>query len=64
MVSSPAEWDHFESQFWATAEAQLAEDPSDPERQRTAAHWANWKRAYKEWGRDTLGFVFLLLQKP
>lgn len=55
--ATDAEWDHFESAFWAWAEEQLHQDPDNQELQAKADHWRNWRRAYLKWGRDTMGFA-------
>ncbi|MEO1270351.1 MAG: class I SAM-dependent methyltransferase [Myxococcota bacterium] len=62
-VSSEAEWDHFESMYWWDAEDWLVAQPGPHARQR-AEHWRNWRRAYLQWGRTTMGFALYLFRVP
>ncbi|MBT8485630.1 MAG: class I SAM-dependent methyltransferase [Phycisphaerales bacterium] len=61
-AASEADWDHFESCFWRAAEQTLRDTPNDDTARERAEHWRRWRRAYLQWGRETLGFGLYLLQ--
>jgi SAM-dependent methyltransferase len=58
------EWDAFERMFWDDAESAASERPGDPSAIADRGHWRRWRRAYEQWGRDTLGFGLYLLRAP
>ena len=60
VVASPAEWEAFEWAFWRRKQREAAEH--DRPELRDAAR--TWRNGWLKWGRDTMGFVALLLQRP
>ena len=62
-ASSPEEWDVFEGAFLAGAEAAAQAAPDDADALARRDHWRGWNAAYRRWGRDTLGFVFAVLER-
>lgn len=63
LTATQAEWDHFEGAFWMAAERERLQHPDDPQIAEKVNHRRNWKNAYWQWGRETMGFglyVFLV----
>ncbi len=61
--STVAEWDDYEGRYamnvrdWATANA------ADPEAEAFRRRIEAWNAAYERWGRETMGFVTLVLRR-
>ncbi len=62
-VSTPVEWDEYEGVYARNMRAWLAAHPSDPDVQAFRRRIETWNGAYERWGRDTMGFVTLVLSR-
>ena len=61
--ASRQEWDHFEGAFWLAAERDLLQNLGDAQLAAKVSRRRIWKKAYWQWGRETMGFglyVFLV----
>lgn len=54
------EWDHYEGSYAANVERHLASCPDDPDAEAMRARMTAWREAYRDHGRDTLGFAAYL----
>lgn len=55
-ASSLEEWDDYEIRYAESIERHARERGDDPEAIEMLDHVRRWHRAYRTWGRDTLGF--------
>jgi SAM-dependent methyltransferase len=61
-TSTTAEWDHYEGLYRSTMLAWLADNASDPDAEDFRRHSDRWFEAYWRYGRDTLGFAWLVVE--
>jgi cyclopropane fatty-acyl-phospholipid synthase-like methyltransferase len=61
--SSVGEWDHYEDGYHAAMLRWLAEHPEDADAPEFRRRMETWSEAYLRWGRDTMGYTLLLLQR-
>ena len=61
--STPAEWDEYEHAYAANVRAWCKANPRDPDAAAFRARIDRWADAYVRWGRDTMGYALLLLQR-
>lgn len=61
-TSTTAEWDHYEGLYRSTMLAWLADNASDPDATDFRAHSDRWFEAYWRYGRETLGFAWLVVE--
>ncbi len=59
-VSSLEEWDAYEDLYADAVERYAREHPDDTDAPAMLDHVRRWHRAYRRWGRETLGFGFYL----
>ncbi len=62
--STHAEWDEYEHGYAGALLRWLAQHPNDPEAPAFHARMESWSAAYERWGRETMGFVTLVLARP
>ncbi|MFN0059741.1 MAG: class I SAM-dependent methyltransferase [Planctomycetota bacterium] len=62
-VSSPADWNAYETSYFESMQRWLADNPTDPDAPAFRAKSKNWFSAYQRWGHQTMGFVIMLLRK-
>ncbi|MDP2311243.1 MAG: methyltransferase domain-containing protein [Pseudomonadota bacterium] len=60
-LSADADFEAYETSYRDNIERWVAANPSDPDAPEMAARARSWWGVYDRWGRDTLGFVVLLL---
>ena len=58
--SSPDEWDHFEGSFAKKRYQKALALPAGPKRKAAIETARRWYDAYLKWGRETMGFGFLV----
>jgi SAM-dependent methyltransferase len=56
-VSTPQDWDAYETAYSKNIESWFATHRRDPERAAMLERSRNWFTAYQRWGRDTMGFA-------
>jgi len=61
--STQAEWDEYEHAYAANIRGWCDANPRDPDAPAFRARIDRWADAYKRWGRDTMGYALLLLQR-
>lgn len=61
--STLAEWDTYENAYAANVRIWCRANPTDPEAAGFSARIDKWAAAYRTWGRDTLGYALMLLQR-
>ena len=61
--STLAEWDDYEHGYAAAVRAWCKANPRDPDAAAFRARIDRWADAYARWGRDTMGYALLLLQR-
>jgi hypothetical protein len=61
--STLAEWDAYEHAYAANVRTWCRANPTDPEAPGFSARIDKWAAAYRTWGRDTLGYALMLLQR-
>ncbi len=61
--SSHDEWDAYELGYAANMRAWVAANPHDPDAPAFAARVESWAAGYQRWGRDTMGFVTIVLAR-
>jgi SAM-dependent methyltransferase len=61
--SSTSEWDDYESGYAKNMRAWLAANASDPDADAFRRRIESWNGAYERWGRETMGFVTLVLKR-
>jgi SAM-dependent methyltransferase len=61
--STLAEWDDYETAYRDGIQSWAAARPEDPDLPAFSARSAAWWDAYQRWGRDTLGFVTMVLRR-
>lgn len=61
--SSHDEWDAYELAYAASMRAWVAANPHDPDAPAFAARVESWAAGYQRWGRDTMGFVTMVLAR-
>lgn len=62
-VSTREEWDEYEGGYARNVRAWLAAHPADPDAEGFRRRIDAWSRAYERWGRETMGFVTLVLSR-
>jgi SAM-dependent methyltransferase len=63
-VSTPEEWDRYETLQWRAAARYAAAHPDDPDLAELLARVARARHEYLVWGRDTLGWALYLFAVP
>jgi cyclopropane fatty-acyl-phospholipid synthase-like methyltransferase len=61
--STTAEWDDYEHAYAANVLAWCDANPRDPDAAEFRTRIDRWAHAYARWGRDTMGYALLLLQR-
>lgn len=61
--STPAEWDDYEQAYAANVRAWCDANPHDPDAPGFRARIGRWADAYARWGRNTMGYALLMLQR-
>ena len=61
-TSTTTEWDHYEGLYRSTMLRWLADNANDPDAAEFRAHSDRWFKAYCRYGRDTLGFAWLVIE--
>jgi len=61
--SSPEAWDEYEHAFAANVRAWCIANAADPDAGRFRERIERWAYAYSRWGRDTMGYVLMLLHR-
>lgn len=61
-TSTSEEWDHYEGLYRSTMLRWLGENTGDPEAAEFRAHSDRWFEAYVRYGRNTLGFAWLVIE--
>ena len=61
--STAEEWDDYEHTYAANMRAWCDAHPDDPEAAGFRKRIADWAAAYAQWGRDTMGYALLLMQR-
>jgi SAM-dependent methyltransferase len=61
--STVQEWDDYESGYAGNIRDWLAANASDPEAEAFRGRIESWNAAYERWGRETMGFVTLVLKR-
>lgn len=62
-VSTREEWDEYEHGYAARVREWIAAHPEDPDAPRFAERIESWSGAYERWGRETMGYVTLVMEK-
>lgn len=62
-ASTHEEWDDYEHGYAARVREWIAAHPEDPDAPRFARRIESWAGAYERWGRETMGYVTLVLEK-
>jgi cyclopropane fatty-acyl-phospholipid synthase-like methyltransferase len=63
-ASTREEWDDYEGAYAAAVRSWLVAHPDHADAAPFRARIDAWQLGYTRWGRDTLGFATLLLQRP
>lgn len=61
-TSTTTEWDHYEGLYRSTILAWLADNPTDPDAEEFRRYSDRWFEAYWRYGRETLGFAWLVIE--
>jgi hypothetical protein len=61
-TSTTPEWDHYESLYRSTMLRWLRDNADDPDSAEFRAHSDRWFDAYCRYGRETLGFAWLVIE--
>jgi len=61
--SDPYEWDDYEQGYAKGMRDWLAAHPSDPDAEAFRRRIESWNGAYERWGRETMGFVTMVLRR-
>ena len=61
--STPLEWDEYEGSYAGSMRSWLAANPSDPDAEPFRRRIEAWNAAYERWGRDTMGFVTMVMRR-
>lgn len=61
--STVEEWDAYEHTYAANMRAWCDAHPDDPEATGFRKRIDDWAAAYAKWGRDTMGYALLLMQR-
>ena len=61
--STPAEWDDYEHAYAASARSWCEAHPHDADAPEFRVRIDRWADAYARWGRDTMGYALMLLQR-
>lgn len=62
-ASTPPEWDEYEGSYAGSMRAWLAANPADPDAEPFRRRIETWNAAYQRWGRDTMGFVTMVMRR-
>lgn len=62
--STLAEWDEYEHAYAANVRAWCEAHPADPDAAAFRQRIERWALAYSRWGRDTMGYALMLLERP
>ena len=62
-VSSPEQWDEYEHTFAANIRGWCDAHAGDADAPRFRERIERWADAYARWGRDTMGYALILLQR-
>jgi SAM-dependent methyltransferase len=62
-VSTALEWDEYEGTYARNVREWLAANASDPDAEAFRSRIEAWNGAYLRWGRETMGFVTLVLRR-
>ena len=58
------EWDEYEDSYYSSVIEWCDGHPDDPDTPGFRSRITQWREAYRDWGRDTLGFGICLWRKP
>jgi len=61
-TSTTAEWDHYEGLYRSTMLRWLGDNSGDPDATEFRAHSDRWFDAYWRYGRESLGFAWLVIE--
>ncbi len=64
VTASLDEWDDYEWKYSRSIERYAGEQPEDPDVPEMLKRSRQWRDAYLQWGRDTLGFGVYLFYRP
>lgn len=64
LVSTEAEFDHYEGLYWLGIEKYALENPDDPDIEEFLMRIRRWKSGYFKWGRQALACGIYLFYKP
>jgi cyclopropane fatty-acyl-phospholipid synthase-like methyltransferase len=63
-VSDLVEWDDFEGGFLQAAKDEARDCPDSDTVQKELVRRKEWYQNYRRWGRSTLGFLSIVIEKP
>jgi hypothetical protein len=63
-LSTPQDWDAYETAYAGNIERWVASHRRDPERAAMLARSRKWFAAYQRWGRETMGFALYRFRRP
>jgi SAM-dependent methyltransferase len=61
--STPGEWDDYEHTYAANVRRWCDDHPDDPDAPAFRERIESWATAYAKWGRETMGYALLLMQR-
>jgi trans-aconitate methyltransferase len=62
IASNKDEWDQYEGLQWLAADEYIRQNPDDPDITELMNRVTSSKRAYLEWGRDTMGWAIYVFR--